>query len=144
MVKLVVTEPESSALVEFLRSRSDRVSSAVALAEVGNRRHGIDRGGCSCAHGSDDATRMKSGRKVALDCFGQHVGAEGKFIVDSDLAHEVLSDADGLGSGRVGADEIALDGIAVRAVADGDPDLAAEDIAGGGAGGACQAADCGV
>ena len=34
LVKLVVTEPESSALVEFLRSRSDRVSSAVALAEV--------------------------------------------------------------------------------------------------------------
>jgi predicted nucleic acid-binding protein len=34
LVKLVVTEPESSALVEFLRSPSDRVSSAVALAEV--------------------------------------------------------------------------------------------------------------
>jgi uncharacterized protein len=34
LVKLVVTEPESSALMEFLRSQSDRVSSAVALTEV--------------------------------------------------------------------------------------------------------------
>jgi predicted nucleic acid-binding protein len=34
LVKLVVAEPESSALVEFLRGRSERVSSAVALAEV--------------------------------------------------------------------------------------------------------------
>lgn len=34
LVKLVVTEPESSALMEFLRSQSDRVSSAVVLAEV--------------------------------------------------------------------------------------------------------------
>jgi uncharacterized protein len=34
LVKLVVTEPESSALMEFLRSQSDRVSSAVALTEL--------------------------------------------------------------------------------------------------------------
>ena len=34
LVKLVVTEPESSGLMEFLRSQSDRVSSAVALTEV--------------------------------------------------------------------------------------------------------------
>jgi predicted nucleic acid-binding protein len=34
LVKLVVTEPESSALMEFLRSQSERVSSAVALVEV--------------------------------------------------------------------------------------------------------------
>ncbi len=34
LVKLVVAEPESSALVAFLRGRSERVSSAVALAEV--------------------------------------------------------------------------------------------------------------
>jgi uncharacterized protein len=34
LVKLVVAEPESSALVEFLRGRAERVSSAVALAEV--------------------------------------------------------------------------------------------------------------
>ncbi len=34
LVKLVVAEPESSALVEYLRGRPERVSSAVALAEV--------------------------------------------------------------------------------------------------------------
>ena len=34
LVKLVVAEPESRALVAFLRGRSERVSSAVALAEV--------------------------------------------------------------------------------------------------------------
>ena len=34
LVKLVVTEPESTALMEFLRARPDRVSSAVALTEV--------------------------------------------------------------------------------------------------------------
>jgi predicted nucleic acid-binding protein len=34
LVKLVVTEPESSALMEFLLRQSDRVSSAVVLAEV--------------------------------------------------------------------------------------------------------------
>ena len=34
LVKLVVAEPESSALVEFLRGRSERLSSAVALAEI--------------------------------------------------------------------------------------------------------------
>ena len=34
LVKLVVTEPESSALMEFLQRQSDRVSSAVALTEV--------------------------------------------------------------------------------------------------------------
>ena len=34
LVKLVVAEPESSVLVEFLRGRSERVSSAVALVEV--------------------------------------------------------------------------------------------------------------
>ena len=34
LVKLVVTEPESTALMELLRARPDRVSSAVALTEV--------------------------------------------------------------------------------------------------------------
>ena len=34
LVKLVVAEPESSALADFLRGRSERVSSAVALTEV--------------------------------------------------------------------------------------------------------------
>jgi len=34
LVKLVVAEPESSALIEYLRGRSERVSSALALAEV--------------------------------------------------------------------------------------------------------------
>ena len=34
LVKLVVTEPESSALIEFLHGWPDRVSSALALAEV--------------------------------------------------------------------------------------------------------------
>ena len=34
LVKLVVAEPESSALIEYLRGRSERLSSAVALAEV--------------------------------------------------------------------------------------------------------------
>jgi predicted nucleic acid-binding protein len=34
LVKLVVREPESAALVEFLRGRLDRVSSALVLAEV--------------------------------------------------------------------------------------------------------------
>ena len=34
LVKLVVTEPESAALIELLRVRPDRVSSAVALTEV--------------------------------------------------------------------------------------------------------------
>jgi predicted nucleic acid-binding protein len=34
LVKLVVAEPESSALMEFLRSQSERVSSAVVLTEV--------------------------------------------------------------------------------------------------------------
>jgi uncharacterized protein len=34
LVKLVVREPESAALVEFLRERPDRVSSALVLAEV--------------------------------------------------------------------------------------------------------------
>ena len=34
LVKLVVAEPESSALAAFLRGRSERVSSTVALAEV--------------------------------------------------------------------------------------------------------------
>jgi predicted nucleic acid-binding protein len=33
-VKLVVREPESAALVEFLRERPERVSSALVLAEV--------------------------------------------------------------------------------------------------------------
>ena len=34
LVKLVVREPESVALMEFLREHPDRVSSALALAEV--------------------------------------------------------------------------------------------------------------
>lgn len=34
LVKLVVTEPESSALAAFLKGRSERVSSAMALTEV--------------------------------------------------------------------------------------------------------------
>jgi hypothetical protein len=34
LVQLVVAEPESSALADFLRDRSERVSSAVALTEV--------------------------------------------------------------------------------------------------------------
>ncbi len=34
LVKLVVREPESLALMEFLRERPDRVSSTLALAEV--------------------------------------------------------------------------------------------------------------
>jgi predicted nucleic acid-binding protein len=34
LVKLVVREPESLALMEFLRERPDRVSSALVLAEV--------------------------------------------------------------------------------------------------------------
>ena len=34
LVKLVVAEPESLALADFLRGRSERVSSAVALTEV--------------------------------------------------------------------------------------------------------------
>jgi len=34
LVKLVVTEPESSALADFLKGRSERVSSAMALTEV--------------------------------------------------------------------------------------------------------------
>lgn len=34
LVKLVVTEPESRALMELLRAQPDRVSSAVALTEV--------------------------------------------------------------------------------------------------------------
>jgi predicted nucleic acid-binding protein len=34
LVKLVVREPESQALIEFLRDRPDRVSSALVLAEV--------------------------------------------------------------------------------------------------------------
>jgi predicted nucleic acid-binding protein len=34
LVKLVVAEPESSALADFLRGQSERVSSAVALVEV--------------------------------------------------------------------------------------------------------------
>ena len=34
LVKLVVTEPESSALIEFLHGWPDRVSSALALVEV--------------------------------------------------------------------------------------------------------------
>jgi hypothetical protein len=34
LVKLVVTEPESGALMEFLRAWPDRVSSALSLAEV--------------------------------------------------------------------------------------------------------------
>jgi hypothetical protein len=34
LVKLVVREPESAALMEFLRDRPDRVSSALVLAEV--------------------------------------------------------------------------------------------------------------
>jgi predicted nucleic acid-binding protein len=34
LVKLVVTEPESTALMELLRARPDRVSSALALTEV--------------------------------------------------------------------------------------------------------------
>ena len=34
LVKLVVTEPESAALIELLRARPDRVSSAVVLTEV--------------------------------------------------------------------------------------------------------------
>ena len=34
LVKLVVMEPESTALMELLRARPDRVSSAVALTEV--------------------------------------------------------------------------------------------------------------
>jgi predicted nucleic acid-binding protein len=34
LVKLVVTEPESTALMDLLRARPDRVSSAVALTEV--------------------------------------------------------------------------------------------------------------
>jgi predicted nucleic acid-binding protein len=40
-VKLVVREPESTALFEFLRTQPDRVSSAVALTEVPRAlRHG--------------------------------------------------------------------------------------------------------
>jgi hypothetical protein len=34
LLKLVVTEPESAVLAEFLRGHSDRVSSALALTEV--------------------------------------------------------------------------------------------------------------
>jgi hypothetical protein len=34
LVKLVVTEPESTALMDLLRTRPDRVSSAIALTEV--------------------------------------------------------------------------------------------------------------
>ncbi|MGH7393340.1 MAG: type II toxin-antitoxin system VapC family toxin [Candidatus Rokuibacteriota bacterium] len=34
LVKLVVAEPESDALMEFLRARPDRVSSALSLVEV--------------------------------------------------------------------------------------------------------------
>lgn len=34
LVKLVVREPESTALVEFLQGHSERVSSALALSEV--------------------------------------------------------------------------------------------------------------
>ncbi|OLE39631.1 MAG: hypothetical protein AUG00_01380 [Candidatus Rokubacteria bacterium 13_1_20CM_2_70_7] len=34
LVKLVVSEPESAALMEFLRGRPDRVSSTLVLAEV--------------------------------------------------------------------------------------------------------------
>ena len=34
LVKLVVREPESAALMEFLRERPDRVSSTLVLAEV--------------------------------------------------------------------------------------------------------------
>jgi uncharacterized protein len=34
LVKLVVREPESAALIEFLRERPDRVSSTLVLAEV--------------------------------------------------------------------------------------------------------------
>ena len=34
LIKLVVAEPESSALAAFLRGRSERVSSTVALVEV--------------------------------------------------------------------------------------------------------------
>lgn len=34
LVKLVIREPESVALMEFLRERPDRVSSVLALAEV--------------------------------------------------------------------------------------------------------------
>jgi len=34
LVKLVITEPESRALMELLRARPDRVSSAVALTEL--------------------------------------------------------------------------------------------------------------
>ena len=34
LVKLIVTEPESSALLAFLRSRPDRLSSALSLTEV--------------------------------------------------------------------------------------------------------------
>lgn len=33
-MKLVVSEPESAALIEFLRAQPDRLSSAVALTEV--------------------------------------------------------------------------------------------------------------
>ena len=34
LVKLIVTEPESGALLAFLRSRPDRLSSALSLTEV--------------------------------------------------------------------------------------------------------------
>jgi predicted nucleic acid-binding protein len=34
LVKLIVAEPESAALIEFLRTRPDRVSSALSLVEV--------------------------------------------------------------------------------------------------------------
>src|SRR5262245_55736008 len=34
LVKLIVTEPESDALLAFLRSRPDRLSSALSLTEV--------------------------------------------------------------------------------------------------------------
>jgi predicted nucleic acid-binding protein len=34
LVKLIVSEPESAALIEFLRGRPDRVSSALSLVEV--------------------------------------------------------------------------------------------------------------
>ena len=45
LVKLVVAEPESSVLADFLRGWSERVSSAVALTEVPRalRRAGFGR-----------------------------------------------------------------------------------------------------
>ena len=76
----------------------------MALADIGDGRHGVDAGGGGGADGGGDAAGAEARGEIALDHLAQGVRQHAEFGVDGDEADVIVADADGdgaLGDGGV-------------------------------------------